>query len=803
MENIHEESVKAAICSFKPYKSPGRDGIYPVLLQKGINSLKKILVTLYRKSITEGVIPSSWMKSRIAFIPKPGKSDACSPKSFRPITLSSFLLKGLEKIIEQHLNRNFFNKENFFHKNLYSYQEGISTEDALHNIVYRIEKAFEYKQIAVVVFLDIEAAFNTVSIESMIRTLIEHGVDEITINWIEYMLKNRTIYANMYGEEVSKNPESGAPQGGILSAKALWNTVMNVLLKRYPKLHPVILNLFADDGAKVCIGIDLETIINVIQKDIPRLEKWAADMGLKFAPGKTKAMIFSSNKTLPVPKKNIKMGNTDIEWVENFKYLGVTLDQRLSFKTHSEKVAKRAMITWANVRKMIGTNWGLNPEIARWSYLALVRPLLSYGSIVWANRTDNEDVTKNLRKVQRQALLTITNGMASTPTAGMETMANIPPIEIHIQKTALNTYKRMRENKTWRPQEGEIHREESHSLFVKRLASGIPDFELPKDKVRFKEMIDTKFTVIIDTRKEWEGRVIRPTPTEENIVNCFTDGSKNEDSSGCAHIIRGKDLELKGYRNLGSYCTVFQTEITALADTAENLLRNEVKGKTINIYSDSQAALKSLGNYIIHQKTVTECKKLLNEVTKENQLNLHWIPSHIGHRGNEIADRLAKLGTGTNTYGPALLVPVSASHSRQALNKWEKQQQQIYWENLESCRQSKMFMPKTGISTWKSIKNLNRKQMKIFCHISTGHCVLRRHLFLMKEENRPTCQQCDENEEETAYHFMAKCPKFNNIRYQIFRKQFLEEESLKNLKVADILKYIKRTKRYDEFLMDF
>ena len=93
--------------------------------------------------------------------------------------------------------------------------------------------------------------------------------------------------------------------------------------------------------------------------------------------------------------------------------------------------------------------------------------------------------------------------------------------------------------------------------------------------------------------------------------------------------------------------------------------------------------------------------------------------------------------------------------------------------------------------------------MKIFCHISTGHCVLRRHLLLMKEENRPTCQQCDENEEETAYHFIAKCPKFNNIRYQIFRKQFLEEENLQNLKVADILKYIKRTKRYDEFLMDF
>ena len=47
----------------------------------------------------------------------------------------------------------------------------------------------------------------------------------------------------------------------------------------------------------------------------------------------------------------------------------------------------------------------------------------------------------------------------------------------------------------WRPQEGEINREKSHSMFIKRLAAEIPDFELPKDKVRFKEMIETKFTV--------------------------------------------------------------------------------------------------------------------------------------------------------------------------------------------------------------------------------------------------------------------------------------------------------------------
>ena len=526
-------------------------------------------------------------------------------------------------------------------------------------------------------------------------------------------------------------------------------------------------------------------------------------MGLKFAPAKTKAMVFSSSQTMPVPKKHIKMGGVEIEWVDNFKYLGVTLDQKLLWNKHVENISKKAMITWATVRKMVGPTWGLNPEVCRWSYISLVRPLLSYAAIVWVNRTDVEDIIKKLRKVQRQALLTITNGMISSPTAGMEVMANIPPIEIHIQKTALNTYKRMVENKTWRPKDGEIFREQNHSTVIKKIAVGITDFYLPKDKVRFKEMIETKFTINIETKKQWEGREIRPTPLEEDRVNCFTDGSKNDNSTGCAHIIRGRGLELKGYRNLGKYCTVFQTEITALADTAENLLRNSVKGKSINIYSDSQAALKSLSNYMIHHKTVTDCKKLLNEVAKDNKLILHWIPSHIGHRGNEIADRLAKLGTGTNTYGPALLMPVSASHNRQTLGLWEKTQVQTKWENLDSCRQSKMFMPTTGPKMWKSVKHLGRRQMKVICHIVTGHCVLRRHLFKMDKDTSPICQQCDSGEEETAYHFIARCPRFNNTRYQIFKNQFLNENHLPSLKMGDILKYVKKTRRYDEFLMDF
>ena len=100
--------------------------------------------------------------TKVCFIPKPGKIAYDEPKSFRPITLSSFLLKGLERLIYWHI-QNTVLQVNPLHKNLFSYREGISTEDALHNLVGKLEKARDKREVAVTLFLDIDAAFSSAS----------------------------------------------------------------------------------------------------------------------------------------------------------------------------------------------------------------------------------------------------------------------------------------------------------------------------------------------------------------------------------------------------------------------------------------------------------------------------------------------------------------------------------------------------------------------------------------------------------------------------------------------------------------
>ena len=84
-----EKGATYAVGQFKPYKSPGGDGVYPIMLQEGWDVLSPIYLAICRASLKLGHIPKIWQKAKGAFIPKPGKDSYNSAKSFR---LNSYLL---------------------------------------------------------------------------------------------------------------------------------------------------------------------------------------------------------------------------------------------------------------------------------------------------------------------------------------------------------------------------------------------------------------------------------------------------------------------------------------------------------------------------------------------------------------------------------------------------------------------------------------------------------------------------------------------------------------------------------------
>ena len=66
--------LRWAISTFEPYKAPGSDGIYPVLLQKGMRVLALPLCKLPRACLAMGYVPDCWQEARVVFIPKAGRA---------------------------------------------------------------------------------------------------------------------------------------------------------------------------------------------------------------------------------------------------------------------------------------------------------------------------------------------------------------------------------------------------------------------------------------------------------------------------------------------------------------------------------------------------------------------------------------------------------------------------------------------------------------------------------------------------------------------------------------------------------
>jgi hypothetical protein len=165
-----------AIFSFQPYKSPGMDGIMPIMLQRGFELLAGKLLMLLQASLALGYIPVSWRHTKVVFITKSGKS-LTQAKSLRPISLMSFILKILEKLIDRQI-KGGVPVEKPFHQNQYAYRAGMSMETAVFQVVQRLEKCLEHKEIALGAFLEIEGAFDNTSFKTIIMAARECGLKE-------------------------------------------------------------------------------------------------------------------------------------------------------------------------------------------------------------------------------------------------------------------------------------------------------------------------------------------------------------------------------------------------------------------------------------------------------------------------------------------------------------------------------------------------------------------------------------------------------------------------------------------------
>ena len=188
------------------------DGIFPALLQKWREVVFPYLVRIFRACLATDYVPAIWRQVKVVFIPKSSRNTYSEPRDYRPISLTSFLLKTMEGLVDRYLRDEALALVPL-HPNQHAYQAGKLVETALHQLVLRAEKKLDHQETALDAFLIIERAFNNTCYDTMCDALLRHGSDYTIVRWIRATMEGNVAFANLNGFSVGFAISRGCPQG--------------------------------------------------------------------------------------------------------------------------------------------------------------------------------------------------------------------------------------------------------------------------------------------------------------------------------------------------------------------------------------------------------------------------------------------------------------------------------------------------------------------------------------------------------------------------------------------------------------
>ena len=778
------ENVKLAINSFGDHKvGGGRDNFKPLVLKNLTEVAWKRLTRLYQAIIELQYTPLCFRESRVIFIPKPNRSDYENHRSWRPINLLSFFAKGLERLVLWEIETTTL-KENPLSTNQFAFRRGYSCDLALSDLVDQIEHSILNGEYALCCSLDIESAFNNCGHDDIIAAMTEKQISPKIVGWYKQYLTQQVSKTNINGIKKAVKLTRSTPQGAVLSPLC-WNLVFDSFIKDLNK-GPIKVRCFADDAAFLTKGPCASTTASIMQEALKKAIAWGEQHSLRFVPEKTVAVFFHRKKRF-IPPKKLKMGDTLLEYSSTMKYLGCHLDTGLTMQYHLQQKIIKAKRLIMKVRDAIGSIWGPTPKALKWFYNGVVLPSLSYGSVIWARAAQMKATREKLKKLNRLMATTMVPCRRSTPSAGLEVVLGLPPLDLKIEELALKAMLRvLPHNRTKWDGLGATSSGHLRWGMDKLKDLGINNFTFDSTNV-----LNIHKNYTIDTESFSSGL-----PKTESEVVCYTDGSKMSSNAGYGFGITKDDILLSSENGqLGINNSVYQAEITAISQACKSLC--EIVTPRVTIFSDSQAAISSLNSLKVKSKTVLNCIRQLNLLGNNCQVDIKWVKAHADHPGNEFADKEAKLGT-TNVSNRVNVLPPDCWAKNlictSIMKAWK-----LRWFLDKECRQTKIWFPRPNMTKSNFSFNQSRTKLGLLVEMITGHNRLNRHESLVtKGEVDPLCRFCLEDD-ETFWHVIGECPALWLKRRDSFNSFFLENPPewnffslLKFLRLADMEEANKR-----------
>ena len=336
LDNIpfDRKDIIDALVHLSSGSSAGPDGVPAILLKRCKRSLVEPLEILFRTFLQNGTIPSILKEAFVVPVHKGGvRSD---PANFRPVSLTSHVIKTLERVIRKYLVNHLE-----IHKKLNPSQHGFRNQrSCLSQLLGHYDKILSFLEDGENVdsiYLDFSKAFDKVDIGILCHKLRSLGISGKLGVWLHDFLSNRKQFILANGSKSSQSDvRSGVPQGTVLGP-----VLFLILINDINSNIESDVSLFADD-TRIIKPVKNHEDVESLQEDLEKLYHWQDENNMAFNGKKFEILRYGRNQDLKNSTSYLTPEAEDlIEVKECLRDLGIQMSDDARFSNHVDHVCSK------------------------------------------------------------------------------------------------------------------------------------------------------------------------------------------------------------------------------------------------------------------------------------------------------------------------------------------------------------------------------------------------------------------------------------------------------------------------------